>query len=337
MSATEEIQDAEVVGQELVPVQAPALSVTPQIKAGELVERLSMIREAMNTAMVENVDYGKVPGTDKPTLLKPGSEKLGVLFQLDVQIKNEQAWGPGDHLTVTARATAYHAPTGARLGYGEGLCTTRERKYAYRKQERTCPACGAQAIIKGKAEYGGGWLCWKKKGGCNAKFADGAQEIESQEAGEVENPDLPDLWNTVIKMAEKRARVDVVLAVTGASALFTQDAEDLPQVGHTAQESETQTPASGAARVTARPAQKTERVVTPKQRSLIFAKAGEKNMPPGDLANIVLAATESNPIDFESQTAAEDWLRRAMDRLPAKHVDAVLAGIGQADPVEVEL
>jgi hypothetical protein len=48
-----------------------------------------------------------------------------------------------------------------------------------------------------------------------------------KDAGQVDNPDLPDLWNTVVKMAEKRARVDAVLAVTGASAIFTQDAEDL--------------------------------------------------------------------------------------------------------------
>jgi hypothetical protein len=34
-------------------------------------------------------------------------------------------------------------------------------------------------------------------------------------------------------MAEKRARVDVILAVTGASALFTQDVEDTPQAAET--------------------------------------------------------------------------------------------------------
>jgi len=38
---------------------------------------------------------------------------------------------------------------------------------------QTCPECGQAAIIKGKAEYGGGYLCWKKKGGCGAKFPDG--------------------------------------------------------------------------------------------------------------------------------------------------------------------
>jgi len=122
--------------------------------------------------------------------------------------------------------TIYHAPTGARLGAGEGICTTHERKYAYRQAQRKCPDCGAEAVIKGKKEYGGGWLCWAKKGGCNSKWDDGATEIEGQFVGDVENPDLPDLWNTVDKMATKRALVAAVLIVTGASAVFTQDVED---------------------------------------------------------------------------------------------------------------
>lgn len=213
--------------QDLVRSETPSLSVTPQVQATELVERLAMIRQAQSQAMQEGVDFGVIPGTDKPTLLKPGAEKLSVLFQLDVQLTNEKTWGPGDHLTVVSQATVYHAPTGSRLGYGEGVCSTRERRYAYRKQGRTCPSCGAGAIIKGKQEYGGGWVCFKKKGGCNAKFQDGDQAIESQQVGDIDNPDLPDLYNTVVKMAEKRARVDAVLAVTGASALFTQDVEDI--------------------------------------------------------------------------------------------------------------
>lgn len=213
----------------IVPVAPPQLAVTPQVKAAELVERLGVIRDAAENAMKEGVDFGEIPGTDKPTLLKPGAEKLGVLFQLDVQLANDKTWGPGDHLTVVSHATVFHAPSGARLGYGEGVCTTRERKYAYRQAQLVCPSCGEQAVIKGKDEYGGGWLCWKKRNGCGAKWPDGDKAIEGQERGEVENPDLPDLWNTVVKMAEKRARVDAVLAVTGASALFTQDIEDSPE------------------------------------------------------------------------------------------------------------
>ena len=40
-----------------------------------------------------------------------------------------------------------------------------------KKSSTVCPTCGKDAIIKGKEEYGGGWLCYKAKGGCGAKFA----------------------------------------------------------------------------------------------------------------------------------------------------------------------
>jgi hypothetical protein len=215
-------------GQELVRVQATTLAVVPQVEAGELVQRLAVIRDAMRTAMQRDVDYGVIPGTDKPALFKPGAEKLSVLFQLDVQVANEKTWGPGDHLLVESKALVYHAPSGQRLGSGEGLCSTREKKYAWRNESRKCPNCGVAAIIRGKPEYGGGWVCWKKKPetpGCGSKFHDGDPAIEKA-VGQIPNPDLPDLYNTVVKMAQKRARVDAVLAVTGASALFTQDVGD---------------------------------------------------------------------------------------------------------------
>lgn len=204
------------------------MTVAAQSTAQDLVSRMDVIREAMEKAMKPGVDYGVIPGTSgKPTLLKPGAEKLGVLFQLDLQAVNEQTWGPGDHLTVTSRVTAFHAPTGQRLGNGEGVCSTRERKYGKRTASRVCPQCQKDTIIKGKQEFGGGWLCFAKKGGCGAKFADDDKQITGQPLGDVDNPDLPDMWNTVTKMAEKRGKIDAVLAATGASALFTQDVEDM--------------------------------------------------------------------------------------------------------------
>jgi hypothetical protein len=143
-----------------------------------------------------------------------------------VQLRNETIWGPGEHLTVLSHATVFHAPTGC--AWATARASARPASASTRSASRSAHARLRQqpAVIKGKAEFGGGWLCWKKRGGCGAKFPDGAQEIEQQEVGEIDNPDLPDLWNTVVKMAEKRARVDAVLAVTGASALFTQDVED---------------------------------------------------------------------------------------------------------------
>lgn len=230
MSSAEAVVDAEVVEERaeapmaVVPLKPPTLAVTPQVEATELKARLDVIQEAQEKAMVENTDYGVIPGTNKPTLLKPGAEKLSVLFQLDVQLSNEKRWGPGDHLTVVSKATVFHAPTGSRLGFGEGICSTREKKYAYRTANLVCPECRQETVLASKKEPG--WFCWKKRGGCGANFGPDDQRIKGQKLGQVDNPDLPDTWNTVVKMAEKRARVDAVLAVTGASALFTQDVED---------------------------------------------------------------------------------------------------------------
>lgn len=223
--------------------RSQALTVTPQVTAADLVARLDVIRTAMNQAMEKDVDYGVIPGTGtKPTLLKPGAEKLAALFQLDVQLVNEKTWHDDGHLTVVSHATVYHQPTGIRLGAGEGICTTRESKYAWRQGERVCPKCGKPAIIKGKEEYGGGWLCFRKKGGCGTKYADGDPTIEGQSTERVPNPDLADAYNTADKMASKRARIDAVLAVTSASALFTQDVEDMPSAGAQEATGATETP-----------------------------------------------------------------------------------------------
>ncbi len=92
--------------------------------------------------------------------------------------------------------------------------------------QRACPNCGKPAIIKGKAEYGGGWVCFKKKGGCGSTFPDNAPEITGQEVGQIKNPDIADQTNTILKMAQKRAFVAATLIATNTSDYFTQDMED---------------------------------------------------------------------------------------------------------------
>src|SRR5690606_28426232 len=123
----------------------------------------------------------------------------------------------GNHLTVVVRCKLHHAPTGALLGSGMGSCSTRESKYCYRKAERLCPSCNKDTIIRGKEEYGGGWLCFAKKGGCGSKYTASDERITGQQVGRIENPDLYDQHNTVLKMAIKRAHVAAILFVTCAS------------------------------------------------------------------------------------------------------------------------
>ena len=121
---------------------------------------------------------------------------------------------------------------GESIGEGLGSCNSWEKKYRYRKAERVCPECGKSAIIKGKQEYGGGYVCFGKKGGCGAKFKDGDPSIEGQEVGQVKNPDPSEQVNTIDKMAQKRAFVAAVLISTNASDYFTQDMEDFQPEEH---------------------------------------------------------------------------------------------------------
>ena len=198
-----------------------------ELTIDELVAQTRKIHEAMTKVMVDGTHYGVIPGTPKPTLLQPGAQKLCLLFRLDPQFVNQEE-RDGLHLTIKSTCTLYHIPTGARCGSGQGSCSTREVKYAYRESKRRCPKCGKEAIIRGKEEYGGGWLCFRKRDGCGVTFKVGDPSIEGQAVGRVPNEDVADAYNTVLKMANKRALVAAVLNVTGASDIFTQDLEDMP-------------------------------------------------------------------------------------------------------------
>jgi predicted RNA-binding Zn-ribbon protein involved in translation (DUF1610 family) len=69
------------------------------------------------------------------------------------------------------------------------------------KNKKTlCPNCGKDTIIKGKEEYGGGWLCYKAKGGCGWKFdTDPALVQESHE------PAQPTSTQQSVQQATQRA------------------------------------------------------------------------------------------------------------------------------------
>jgi hypothetical protein len=212
----------------------PTTAITVHEHFGEMtvqhiVDRKRKIVEVMEAVMKDGEHYGKIPGCgDKPTLYKAGAEVLSTTFGLSPSFEIMEVGFPGNHREYRITCTLKHIATGAVLGEGVGTCSTMESKYRWRKGERKCPNCGKSAIIKGKAEYGGGWLCFPKKDGCGAKWKDGAKEIEAQESGRVENPDIADVYNTVLKIAKKRALVDCTLTAVGASDLLAQDLEDLP-------------------------------------------------------------------------------------------------------------
>lgn len=201
-------------------------TINTSLSASDVHEQIQLIQQVMKDAMKEGTHYGEIPGTGgKPTLLKPGAEKLLLTFRLGADYRHKVYYDV-DHMTVETKCILFHIESGNKVGTGAGMCSTKESKYAWRNGERVCPECKKSTIIKGKEEYGGGFICFAKKGGCGAKFKDSDTAITSQVQGKVPNPDIADTYNTVMKMADKRALVAATLNATAASDIFTQDLEE---------------------------------------------------------------------------------------------------------------
>jgi hypothetical protein len=206
----------------------------PVLDITRAVQRRNFMVEVTRKLMVAGVDYGVIPGTgSKPTLLKPGAERLCTLFGLSQRLQEKAVIEDWTGEAYGGEAFFYYRylirliRNHITLGEGIGSCNSREIKFRYRQAERQCPECGNAAIIKGKEEYGGGWVCFHKKGGCGAKFKDGDEQIEAQTVGRVLNPDIADSVNNMQKMAHKRALVAAVLIATNASEFYSQDLEDM--------------------------------------------------------------------------------------------------------------
>lgn len=190
----------------------------------ELVNKIALVQEVMKTVMHEGEHFGVIPGCGtKPALLKAGAEKLGMTFRFRPSFEiNERDLGRA-HREYSIVCTLSDGTQGV------GSCSTMESKYRYRQGERKCPECGKATIITGKKEYGGGFLCFQKKGGCGAKFADNDERILEQQVCKVEHDNPADFYNTCLKMGKKRAHVDAIITATACSDIFTQDVEEIVQ------------------------------------------------------------------------------------------------------------
>lgn len=206
----------------------------------QLEVQIGLLRRAQDVAarvkkslMVQDVHYGVIPGTNKPSLLKPGAEVLLQAFQLVATFEVDFRDGDGktspDVRAIVTCEVRVGDKAGPVVAEGVGEANSWEKKHRRRRAQPTCPDCGMASIGRSKAEYGGGYFCNKKAGGCGNSFkpnSKGAEIIASTDAGEIDNPDPHDLANTILKMAKKRALLDATLTATASSDLFTQDMDE---------------------------------------------------------------------------------------------------------------
>jgi hypothetical protein len=212
---------------------APFSALAPVMNLSVATHRMQEFQSFIAGYLVKDEDFGTIPGTKKPSLYKPGADKLCEVYGIaDTypadRIRRVEDWNKEPPLfDYEITCVLIDRRTETVISEGMGSCNSWEDNYRWRDCKKVCPQCKQETIIKGKDEYGGGWLCYAKKGGCGAKFPDGDPAIEKQEVGRVINESVPTLKNTILKMAKKRAKIDAVLSATRSSGVFNQDLEDI--------------------------------------------------------------------------------------------------------------
>lgn len=227
-------------------------------------ERQMQLQQFVENCMVEGLHYGRVVG-DKDTLLKPGGELLLQWYGLEPEftlMEREMDWG--DATTEPIFYFRYRCQltlNGKRVGDGMGSANSREPKYRYRWMdyippgidEALCETRTTKAEVfewqyqkrETTGQYGKPDSFWKVFD--EAIENETIQKFEKEKpwkAGEfdtalrvdavkyrVPNPDIADYINTVEKMAQKRAFMQAILMAAGASQFFTQDLEDITEMG----------------------------------------------------------------------------------------------------------
>ncbi|GLB59192.1 hypothetical protein [Cytobacillus sp. NCCP-133] len=101
------------------------------ISLREAKERIKLLEQFVREMMTEGVDYGKIEGFDKPTLLKPGAEKLCDIFGFSKQvsiINRIENWEKGI-FAYEVKVTLISKQTGLMEAEGIGTCNNKEKAY----------------------------------------------------------------------------------------------------------------------------------------------------------------------------------------------------------------
>jgi hypothetical protein len=248
-------------------LQPPApvpLVVQPVMSVADAAHRAQLIRQFVAQVMIEGEDYDDLG--DRKVLLKGGAEKLQMFFGLTVETRVVEAvedWhghNPSNQPLFSYMVEARAYQSGALVATGLASCNSWETKYRWRwVDESELPPEVDQASLKvrqetisepefaiTKRESGGKWgkpaAYWDRfeaairdketktemrpnRQGAQTKFV-----IISSRSYRVPSESGPNDANTVLKMAAKRAKVDVIIAATGSSGLFTMDLEDDPEL-----------------------------------------------------------------------------------------------------------
>lgn len=249
------------MSEEMVTAQQD-IFLAPVVSVEKALQAYQAKKDLIDKILVTGVDYGTVPGSAKPALLKPGAEKMTSFFGLAPRFLDDEVvedWTGKDH---NGEAFFFYRETCVlyrgqfQIASAGGSCNSFEKKYRYRwVGEADIPVGMNKDLLKArdgkisefgfaidKAEtagkYGKPPEYWKKFQGAIAdgsarkfvKKTSTGKELDAFEIGAmlycIPNDEISDLANTILKMAQKRALVAATLIATGLSEYFTQDIDD---------------------------------------------------------------------------------------------------------------
>lgn len=179
---------------------------------------MESFRSFVRSNLVKDEDYGVIPGTgSKPTLLKPGAEKMLTYHGFAWEVEEIEA-------------VFQHDPPVVRYVY-EGKAVDRRS------------GCVVVAGVQGEANsyedrYHWRWVTPNKMTPSQRQDKENLQTRSRSSRGESytqyrvpsEASTILGLSNTIRKIAQKRCVVALALASCRASGSFTQDLEDMPSV-----------------------------------------------------------------------------------------------------------
>lgn len=255
--------------------------------AAEIKAQVNRIQEVMGAVMKKDAHYGVIPGTKKPTLYKAGSEVLLSTFRISVEPRVEDL-SVGDEIRYRVHAVGKHMASGMVVGVGVGEASSSEEKYKWRKavcDEEFDDTPEDRRRIKYQMDWG------QRRG---ERVITKAKQIRTEPA---------DVANTVLKMAKKRAQIDLTLTALAASDIFAQDLEDMP-----AEMREQLADEQPAAEHDAPQARSDQGLATPAQLSLIRKKLDNAALDETDLAK-ALEVESLDALPFAQVNAAMAWIK----------------------------
>ncbi len=225
-------QEMQDIAREKQAVPLPA-----EFQALEVVrQRVREIREFIAHGLLEKgVDYGRIPGVNKDMLFKAGCEMLLLNYKIAVdppEIEDRSDWDRGIfRYRIILRG--YNKDDRTYVGMGVASCSSYEAKYRYRwlASYQLTDSMRKLGFNPKTSKFDAELLkdIWITQHGDNAfrfKMINGKATPQWR----IENPDIYDLENTILKQSITRALRALTLNVTGADRLFVNE-RDLENLG----------------------------------------------------------------------------------------------------------